>query len=596
MHGRRREQEEPPTGPPGGRRAGRGAGPVPGGLPAPVAGTAAGCVMLLGSGCAALSALAPASGQTSALLVAIAAVTAVGGVLLLLARTAVTWAVLHASVVGAEVMLALAAIDAAGDRGRLVAITGLAVLGVLPSSLLLRPRAALAHLALVVGAAVGLLLLVPGGGLVVEAVYLGVALVAVAVLGVVVSRAVAQADVDDLTQLPNRRALARALDAHVAGGAAGRVCLAMLDLDGFKEVNDSLGHAAGDARLVVVARHLQRELGDGLLARIGGDEFVWVVEAAEDDARSRLSAAAADLPQGQRVSFGVAVLDGADTAATWRQRADADLYAAKRRSRGLLPASLDTPEAEELLHAITDGQLVLHYQPVVDLATGALSGVEALVRWQHPERGLLPPDRFLPLAEATGVVDLLGARVLRSACHEVRDWQRRTGTTAGVAVNVSGAELASPAYPGRVLRALADSGLPAGDLVLEVTETAFADAPTMTASLDELRRAGVRVAVDDFGTGWSTLSRLDQLPVDVLKLDKSFVDRVVPGEGCTPVVDAVLAMARALDLEVTAEGVETPDQVAALREAGCDAAQGYHLQRPVPLADVDISRRDRVAA
>jgi len=596
VHGRRRGRERPPA--PAGRwRTGRTVGDaVAGGVPSPVAGTAAGSVMLLGSACAVLSALAPAAGQTPVLLVAIAGVTALGGVLLVVARAVVTWAVLHAAVIAAEVLLAVAALDAAGDRTRLVAITGLAVLGVLPTSLLLRPRPALAHLGLVVGVAVGLRLLAPADGMVVEAVYLGVALVAVAVLGVVVSRAVAQADVDDLTQLPNRRALVRALDAHVAGGTAGQVALTMLDLDGFKEVNDSLGHAAGDARLVVVARHLQQRLGGGMLARIGGDEFVWVVEAEEDDVRRRLRAATEDLPQGQRLSFGIAVLDDADTAATWRQRADADLYAAKRRRRGLLPASLDTPEAEELLHAITDGQLVLRYQPVVDLATGALSSVEALVRWQHPERGLLAPDRFLPLAEATGVVDLLGARVLRSACHEVRAWQQRTGTAAGVAVNVSGAELASPAYPGRVLRALADSGLPAGDLVLEVTETAFAEAPTMTASLVELRRAGVRVAVDDFGTGWSTLSRLDQLPVDVLKLDKSFVDRVVPGEGCTPVVDAVLAMARALDLDVTAEGVETPDQVVALREAGCDAAQGYHLQRPVPLEEVDLSSRDRLAA
>ena len=597
MHARRRGHEGAPARPSGRWRTGRTVGDaVAGGVPSAVTGTAAGSVMLLGSACAVLSALAPAAGQTPELLVAIAVVTAVGGVLLVVARAVVTWTVLHAAVVAAELLLAVAAVDAAADRARLVAITGLAVLGVLPTSLLLRPRSALAHLGLVVAVAVGLRLLAPGDGMLVEAAYLGVALVAVAVLGVVVSRAVAQADVDDLTQLPNRRALVRALDAHVAGGAAGRVTLAMLDLDGFKEVNDSLGHAAGDARLVVVARHLRRELGGGMLARIGGDEFVWVVEAVEEEARQRLCAATADLPEGQRVSFGVAVLDGADTAATWRQRADADLYAAKRRRRGLVPASLDSPEAEELLRAITDGQLVLRYQPVVDLATGALIGVEALVRWQHPVRGLLAPDRFLPLAEATGVVDLLGALVLRAACHEVRAWQRRTGTAAGVAVNVSGAELASPAYPGRVLRALADSGLPAGDLVLEVTETAFAEAPTMTASLAELRRAGVRVAVDDFGTGWSTLSRLDQLPVDVLKLDKSFVDRVVPGEGCTPVVDAVLALARALDLEVTAEGVETAEQVVALREAGCDAAQGYHLQRPVELDEVDLSRRDCLAA
>ncbi|GAA2019091.1 bifunctional diguanylate cyclase/phosphodiesterase [Pseudokineococcus marinus] len=571
------------------------AGAVDGG-PTPVAGASAGAVLLLGSLCALLSAVFPAAGQTPALLLAIAAATTVGGVALVLLRSVVTWTVLNAAVIAGELLLVAAAVDAAGDRSRLVAVTGLAVLGVLPSALLLRPRPAAVHLGVVVAVAVALRLLAPGGGTVVEAVYVAVALVAVAVLGVVLSRAVARADVDDLTQLPNRRALARALDAHVAAPPPAATSLAMLDLDGFKEVNDTHGHGAGDARLVAVARHLRARLPDGLLARIGGDEFVWVVEAGEDEARQRLEEATSGLPDGQRVSFGVAVLDASDSAATWRQRADADLYAAKRRRRGLLPASLDTPEAEELLRAITDGELVLRYQPVVDLGTGALTGVEALVRWQHPERGLLPPSTFLPLAEATGVVDLLGARVLRAACHEVREWQRRTGTTAGVAVNVSGAELASPAYPGRVLRALADSGLSASDLVLEVTETAFAEAPTMTASLAALRAAGVRVAVDDFGTGWSTLSRLDQLPVDVLKLDKSFVDRVVPGEGCTPVVDAVLAMARALDLEVTAEGVETAEQVCALRDAGCDAAQGYHLQRPVPLEDVELSARLRTAA
>ncbi|MEJ5943980.1 bifunctional diguanylate cyclase/phosphodiesterase [Pseudokineococcus basanitobsidens] len=569
--------------------AGAGPGPL-------VVGTAA-VVLLLCAALATLCTVFPGEGRTRALTAAAALAGGAAGLVLLRRRSVVGWRALRATVVAAEVVLAVLALDITGDEARLVATTGLFVLAVLPGAILLRRLAATVHLVAVLAVVGALLLVRPGPPLVAEAALLLATLGATSLIGAVVSRSVVRAEVDELTQLPNRRALERRLDADVAAGRAGDVALAMLDLDGFKEVNDVHGHAAGDARLVAVARHLRAGLdGEGLLARLGGDEFVWVAEGAEGRVRHRLAAAVADLPQGQRASFGVAVLDPADSAATWRQRADADLYDAKRRRRGLLPASLDTPEAEDLLRAITDGQLVVRYQPVVDLATGDLAGVEALVRWQHPRRGLLGPDAFLPLAEATGVVELLGARVLRAACHEVRAWQRRTGTRAGVAVNVSAAELAEPAYPARVLRALADSGLPAADLVLEVTETAFADVPTMTRSLRELRTAGVRVAVDDFGTGWSTLSRLDQLPVDVLKLDKSFVDRVVPGQGCTPVVDAVLAMARALDLAVTAEGVEHAHQVAALRDAGCDTAQGYHLQRPVPLDEVDLARRVRVPA
>ncbi len=573
---------------------------VAGARPGPVVVVLAGAVLLVGSVCSVASVLRPAPGQTPSVLLLVAAVAAVGGAALLLRRAVVSWRVLHLGVVVGEVHLVVSAVDAVADPHRLVAVLSLLVLGVLPSAFLLRPLPAALHLAAVLLVVATLTLGRPGEALAVEGLYLAVMLVAVSVLGVVVSRAAARADVDELTGLPNRRALDRRLDELLAqgpgAGDGGPVALAMLDLDGFKEVNDTHGHAAGDARLVAVARHLEVSLGGGLLARIGGDEFVWVVEATEVEVRDRLDASAAAMPDGQGLSYGVAVLDGSDSGATWRQRADADLYDAKRRRRGLVPASLDTPEAEELLRAITDGELVVRYQPVVELRTGRLVGVEALVRWQHPERGLLAPDTFLPLAEATGVVDLLGARVLRAACHEVKAWQDRTGCRASVAVNVSGAELASAAYPARVLRALGDSGLAPADLVLEVTETAFMDVPTMDASLSTLRRSGVRIAVDDFGTGWSTLSRLDQLPVDVLKLDKSFVDRVVPGAGCTPVVDAVLALARALDLEVVAEGVESAHQVTALREAGCHTAQGYHLQRPVPLEEVDVTRADRVAA
>ncbi|MEJ5914308.1 putative bifunctional diguanylate cyclase/phosphodiesterase [Pseudokineococcus sp. 1T1Z-3] len=565
----------------------------PGGVgPGAIVVVATGAVLLAGGAVGMLALLSPAQGQQAAVSVAVALAGAVGGLALLLRRARVGWRLLHATVVLAEVLLLVSALDVREDDARLVATTSLLVVAVLPASILLRPRVAATHLAIVAGVVTALLLSAPGGSSEVEAGVVVLALVATGVLGVVVSRAAVRAEADELTQLPNRRALMRRLDVVVAAGRSGHAVLAMLDLDNFKEVNETHGRTAGDARLLAVARRLRAELGgSGLLARLGGDEFVWVTEGPEDVARARLAEAVADLPDEQRVSYGLAVLGELDSASTWRQRADAELYDAKRRRRGLAPASLDTPEAEELLRAITDGELVVRYQPVVDLASGTLEGVEALVRWQHPERGLLAPDTFLPLAEATGIVDLLGARVLRAACHEVRAWQQRTGTRAGVAVNVSGVELASPAYPARVLRALADSSLPPGDLVLEVTETVFAEAPTMTASLEELRRAGVRVAVDDFGTGWSTLSRLDQLPVDVLKLDKSFVDRVVPGQGCTPVVDAVLAMAHALDLAVTAEGVEHAHQVLALKEAGCHAAQGYHLQRPVPLDEVALHGR-----
>ena len=433
---------------------------------------------------------------------------------------------------------------------------------------------------------------------------------------------------DALTGLANREGLLERLGrdlaarpsgrgARVAGPAAVRAGLPLAgpepadrvravllaDLDRFKHVNDTLGHDAGDRLLVEAAARLRSgHRPRDLVARLGGDEFAVLLtgDATAEDVvrRARELVRRLDAPfdldgVGVRVgaSVGVALVGEHGTdCATLLRRADLAMYEAKRRRTGtmLFAPGLDDAPAQSLAFetalvlAMERDELVLHYQPQVDLRTGAVRGVEALVRWQHPELGLLAPGAFVPAAEESGLIVGLTTHVLGLALDQVRQW-RATGSDLPVAVNVGARNLADPQFPTEVLRRLAERGLPASVLRLELTETDLLGDPEQARGvLQALRDAGVGIAVDDFGTGFASLAQLRNLPFDELKIDKSFVQVLDTDPGAAHIVRTVVDLAHGLGLVVTAEGVETPTSLAVLAEAGCDTVQGFLLSRPLP--------------
>jgi diguanylate cyclase (GGDEF)-like protein len=407
-----------------------------------------------------------------------------------------------------------------------------------------------------------------------------------------------QAQHDALTGLPNRVLLTERVD--LAMQAGGDQAVLFIDLDDFKWVNDSLGHAAGDELLVVVARRLQASVREAdLAARLGGDEFaVLVQEGGVEVARAvagriiaalRQPVAAAGMQLVIQASVGIAaVSEWRDTAELLRN-ADVAMYDAKEHGKGQFkvfePAMQDRVRDRigveaELRGALERDELVLAYQPLVSLADEEIVGVEALVRWRHPARGLLPPGFFLPVAEESGLILPLGRWVLREACRQARDWVgSRDGRRFKVSVNLSPRQLHHADLVDEVVGALDDAGLDPGALVLEITESMILrDHQAVAAKLRALRRLGVGVAFDDFGTGYSSLSHLLHLPVDQIKVDKSFVS------GHDDMVGAILQLGRTLRLETVAEGVETPEQAERLRGLGCQLAQGYHFGRPLEAA------------
>ncbi|MGY1602402.1 putative bifunctional diguanylate cyclase/phosphodiesterase [Geodermatophilus sp. SYSU D00815] len=416
---------------------------------------------------------------------------------------------------------------------------------------------------------------------------------------------------DPLTGLANRALLTDRVDRALRGPDPASVALVLVDLDGFKAVNDTLGHPVGDALLREVAARLTSAVrGGDLVARLGGDEFAVLVRLDGGDRSGQAAATAARVLEllrrpvvldGQRVeisgSLGIAV--GAPGATSDSLVGDADLamYAAKvaGRDRCLVfdPALREGAHQRRLLEqglrtALDDGELRLVYQPVVDLADERVVGVEALLRWHSPTLGDVPPDRFVPVAEELGLIDRIGAWVLAEACTAAAAWRReRPGGEFSVAVNVSPLQLTGPDLAGVVTRALADSGLPPSALVLEVTETALMSDPERAARcLSALRATGVRVALDDFGVGHSSLGYLRQFDVDVLKVDRSFVAEIGPDGALPAILRGMVDLGTALGLEVVAEGVEHESQRDALRTARCARAQGYLFARPLPSADV----------
>jgi diguanylate cyclase (GGDEF)-like protein len=412
-----------------------------------------------------------------------------------------------------------------------------------------------------------------------------------------------QARTDELTGLPNRRSVFEALenaDERLASG--GAVAVLVLDLDRFKEINDSLGHTVGDALLRQVGPRLTRELrSEDLLARLGGDEFVVLASDLDsDDALSLATRLRAQLQQPYRVggitltidaSVGVAIgPEHSRTAEELLQLADLAMYAAKAGRSGV--AVYDDArdghgryrlEAVEQLRAgITGGQLVLHYQPKLALATGEVEGVEALVRWQHPVRGLLFPDAFIDLAESAGLMSRLTSTVVDMALAQCRSWAD-DGCLLTVSVNVSPSNLVDEEFPDEIAGMLRRHRLPAAALVLEVTESILMeDRERAVGVLSRLRAAGVGVSIDDYGTGYSSLAYLAALPVTELKLDRVFVAAMTGSSRAASIVTSTLQLAHALDLTLVAEGAEDQATVDALASLGCDVVQGYHLSRPLP--------------
>ena len=409
---------------------------------------------------------------------------------------------------------------------------------------------------------------------------------------------------DGLTGLPNRVALLDTLDKTLQNRSR-RTAVLFIDLDNFKDANDAFGHHVGDELLIALARRLTRQLRfSDALARLGGDEFAIVLSdlQSEDEAKAtgeRLLGCLqeeiqiGDIRLAASASIGLAFAEADMGAGDLLRNADLAMYAAKRDGGGRLceyrpvlhTAALRRTELEvELRAALERNEFVLHYQPIIDLASQRLIGTEALVRWQHPTRGLLGPDEFILAAEQSGLIIALGAWVIRTACRQTAEWQQREPDRAPltVAVNLSPRQLVDRGLVATVAEALYDTGLDATSLCLEITEgSVIKDFEQTMPVLNALRTLGVSLALDDFGTGYSSLSYLKQLPVNTVKIDRSFVSDLGSNGPNSQIVLAIIELAHALGMSVTAEGAETCGQLDMLKAMRSDHAQGYLLGRPM---------------
>ncbi|MDF1501445.1 EAL domain-containing protein [Roseisolibacter sp. H3M3-2] len=441
-----------------------------------------------------------------------------------------------------------------------------------------------------------------------------------------------QAYHDPLTGLANRARMRERLAHVLSRRDVGGVAVLMLDLDGFKRVNDSLGHAAGDQLLCEVSKRLLNATrGCDTVVRLGGDEFAVLLENARMDADA--TTVAERVLSAMRVPFqlngaeavvgtsiGIArpvAVDAADASLGVDDRADALLrdadlamYRAKARGKGRWAVFEPEMHAEavarlameaDLRAALERSEFSVLFQPIVSLDDGEPLGVEALVRWQHPQRGTMMPSDFVPVAEETGLIGALGGWVLRHASARVAGWNtQRAGLgrpPLTLTVNVSARQIYEPGFVDEVLGVLAQSGLQSGQLLLEITESVMLDRPELARErFEALRRAGVRLAVDDFGTGYSALGYLQRFPIDTLKIDKSFVDGLRRGGSQAALARTIVALGRALSLRTIAEGIEDEDQRAALRDAGCVYGQGFLFHGPLPAGEAEallLARRDR---
>ncbi len=409
---------------------------------------------------------------------------------------------------------------------------------------------------------------------------------------------------DPLTGLPNRTFFLERLELSLSGHGEGQVAVLFVDLDGFKLINDSLGHGAGDALLVEAGRRITGALrAEDTAARLGGDEFAIIctastpARAAEQVAR-RLIASLADpfSIDGREVAITASVGIAAERGSAESLLRDADLamYQAKTSGKNTYVTFSGEMDAGigshvELTHAIRDalaaGQFVLHYQPIVELSDARVIGAEALLRWQHPERGMLAPSLFIPMLEHTGQIKTVGRWVLGEACRQMAAWQAELGTDAPryVSVNLSVHQLAEADIVGEVRAALEHAGLSPESLVLELTETAIMrDIEWGARRLAALKELGVRIAIDDFGTAYSSLQYLQELPVDVLKIAKPFIDGLTARDEEAVVPRAIAELGHRLRLDMVAEGIEQAEQAERLQELGCPYGQGFLFSRPVP--------------
>jgi diguanylate cyclase (GGDEF)-like protein len=415
---------------------------------------------------------------------------------------------------------------------------------------------------------------------------------------------------DALTGLPNRVLFLERLAQSVEAAARRSIHSAVLfiDVDRFKSVNDIAGHAAGDQLLIGVARRLREVLRPAdTVARLGGDEFVVLCENLYDVQKEAVAIAericktmtqpfsAAGNELFTSASVGLAFVRPGDDPHVLVARADSAMYMAKQRGRSrweIYHPDFDerTTRRAELINglhrAVEHSELILHYQPVKDLGTGAVVSMEALVRWQHPTLGIVAPTEFIPLAEETGLIMEVGRWVLNEACTQCAAWRKEGYDSVAVAVNVSGRQLEDPEFASDVEQVLAATGLPASALSMEVTESVIVTEGSVGHEvLEDLQRIGVRLAIDDFGIGYSSLSYLAKLPVHSLKVDRTFIAGLGTAHDSS-IVAAMVDLAHKLGLEVVAEGVETEVELEQLREAKCDEAQGFLLGRPAPLASL----------
>ena len=415
------------------------------------------------------------------------------------------------------------------------------------------------------------------------------------------------AEHDALTDLPNRLLLNDRLARAIALGRryGRRLAVLFIDCDRFKNINDTLGHAVGDQVLRSVARRLTTCVRESdTVSRHGGDEFLVLLSEVDEPSDAGLiaekivrSVSEPHLVGGHELlltaSVGIALYpeDGQD-AQSLIMRSDTAMYYAKNNGRdrvAFYQAGMETPASKrssienELQNAIDKQEFQLFYQPTIDMETGRISGAEALMRWRHPERGLVSPDQFIPAAEASGLIIPMGRWALREACRQAKEWQDQGLPAIPIAVNVSALQFRTAGFFEDIQRFLAETGLASRYLQLELTESALmVDTATTTSLLEMLKRHGLVLKVDDFGTGPSSLSYLQRCPVDVLKIDQSFVQDIEPSVESAPLVRAVIAMGKSLGCRVVAEGVETTDQYAYLRAEHCDEGQGFHFSPPVP--------------
>jgi diguanylate cyclase (GGDEF)-like protein len=415
---------------------------------------------------------------------------------------------------------------------------------------------------------------------------------------------------DVLTGLGNRRAIAECVAGLIACKEPSASSLLLIDLDGFKKVNDTFGHLVGDELLVLAGRRIRTSLRDGDLAgRLGGDEFAIVLEGGIDDAKqvaARLITSLAAPITLSRIrlsvtaSIGIVEIAPPSSVEDVLSHADLAMYQAKAAGRNQVTVyeeALHTRmvrrlEVEaELCDAVERDEFELHYQPIVHMGTGTIVGVEALARWRHPTRGVLPPAEFLGPCQELGIMRDLGERLLRTACHQARYWQPIDPARAiSLAFNLSADEAFAPGLVECVERTLAEVALPADLLILEITEQiVMADKDRARKAMHELQALGVRIAIDDFGTGYSSLAYLREFPVNILKIDRSFVAPLGNDERALALLRSILSIAGALSLDVIVEGVETREQAEILTQLDCAVAQGFYLERPRPAAEFGTS-------